>query len=145
MRAIDQRWSIVARCWQAFARGAIRRLMKPRAGSGLINGLMKGGTGAFPKKSFFREECPTGIKTVTTFGSSGMQTAESDAHINFDLPATLCKWPSLHNGAAMACLLVHAGKFPVGDPSSSRRRNVGGPLKEFERERKGRGGQHLHR
>ena len=26
-----------------------------------------------------------------------MQTAESDAHINFDLPATLRKWPSLHN------------------------------------------------
>ena len=35
--------------------------------------------------------------TVTTFGSSGMQMAESDAHINFDLPATLRKWPSLHN------------------------------------------------
>ena len=26
-----------------------------------------------------------------------MQTAESDAHINFDLPATLRKWPSLNN------------------------------------------------
>ena len=26
-----------------------------------------------------------------------MQTAESDAHINFDSPATLRKWPSLNN------------------------------------------------